>query len=91
MNRLVFALVALLAAAVGLVVGTLNAESARLDLLWVQFEWPLGLQLLLFFAAGLLLGLVLMYLSRVLPLRIALRRAHRQVTPAAPAETPPDD
>lgn len=92
MNRLVFALVALLAVAVGLLVGTLNAEPAQLDLLWLQIEWPLGLLLLLFFAGGLLLGLLLVYFSQVLPLRLKLRRSQaRTAKPATAPETPGDD
>lgn len=92
MNRLVFALVALLAVAVGLLVGTLNAEPALLDLLWLKLEWPLGLLLLLFFAGGLLLGLLLLYFSQVLPLRLKLRRSQaRPVVQPTPPETPVDD
>ncbi|NND43713.1 MAG: LapA family protein [Xanthomonadales bacterium] len=90
MNRLVFALVALLAVAVGLLVGTLNADPAQLDLLWVQLEWPLGLMLLLFFAAGLVLGLLLLYLSQVLPLRLRLRRAQKQSEAETTKEASPD-
>lgn len=85
MNRLVFALVALLAIAAGLLVGTLNAENAVLDLLWFQLEWPLGLLLMLFFSAGLVLGLALLYLFQVLPLRLKMRRL--QARPAKPEST----
>jgi uncharacterized integral membrane protein len=74
MNRLVFVVVAILAVAIGLLVGTLNASAVELDLLWVQLNWPLGLLILLFFSSGLLLGLALMFLSHVLPLRLKLRR-----------------
>jgi uncharacterized membrane protein YciS (DUF1049 family) len=74
MNRLVFALVALLAIAAGLLVGTLNSGNAVLDLLWFQLEWPLGLLLMLFFSAGLVLGLALLFLFQVLPLRLKVRR-----------------
>lgn len=92
MNRLVFALVALSAVAVGLLVGTLNAEPAQLDLLWLKLEWPLGLLLLLFFAGGLLLGLMLLYFSQVLPLRLKLRRSQaRSAGQPTPPETPVDD
>lgn len=85
MNRLVFALVALLAIAAGLLVGTLNAGNAVLDLLWFQLEWPLGLLLMLFFSAGLVLGLALLYLFHVLPLRLKVRRL--QARPAQPEPT----
>ncbi len=75
MHRLIFGLVSLAAITVGLLVGTLNSDQVRLDLLWVQLEWPLGLLLLLSLAVGLLLGMVMIYFSRVLPLRLKLREA----------------
>lgn len=79
MNRLIFGLVAVLAIAVGLLVGTLNSEKVALDLLWLQLDWPLGLLVLLFFTTGLLLGLVMVYLSQVFPLRLKLRKAQGEV------------
>jgi len=75
MHRLIFGLVSLAAIAVGLLVGTLNSDQVRLDLLWVRLDWPLGLLLLLSLAVGLLLGMVMIYFSRVLPLRLKLRKA----------------
>ena len=41
MNRFFFALVAVLAVIVGLLVGTLNSDKVPLDLLWFQLQWPL--------------------------------------------------
>ncbi len=75
MHRLIFGLVSLAAIAVGLLVGALNSDQVRLDLLWVRLDWPLGLLLLLSLAVGLLLGIVMIYFSRVLPLRLKLRKA----------------
>ena len=75
MKRLGFILVALVAIVVGLLVGTLNSSPVPLDLLWVQFELPLGLAILLGFSLGILLGLSTVYLARVLPLRLQLRKA----------------
>jgi len=46
-----------------------------LDLLWVQFEIPLGLTILLGFSLGLVTGLSVIYFVRVLPLRLQLRKA----------------
>lgn len=86
MNRLVFALVALLAIAAGLLVGTLNAENAVLDLLWFRIEWPLGLLLMLFFSAGLVLGLALLFVFQVLPLRLKVRRLQARLTMPEPPE-----
>lgn len=75
MKRLGFILVALVAIVVGLLVGTLNSNPVLLDLLWVQFELPLGLAILLGFSLGILLGLSAVYLARVVPLRLQLRKA----------------
>ena len=66
---------AILAIVVGLLVGTLNAELVQLDLLWVQLELPLGLVILLGFSLGVVTGLGMLYLARVLPLRLQLRKA----------------
>lgn len=66
---------AVLAIVVGLLVGTLNPAPVRLDLLWIQFELPLGLAILLGFSLGLVTGLSVIYLTRVLPLRLQLRKA----------------
>ena len=75
MKKMGFILMAIVAIVVGLLVGTLNAGPVQLDLLWVQFEIPLGLAILLGFSAGLVLGLGMIYLTRVLPLRLQLRKA----------------
>lgn len=75
MKKLGFILIAIAAIVVGLLVGTLNSSPAQLDLLWVQFELPLGLAILLGFSLGIVLGLSAMYLARVLPLRLQLRKA----------------
>lgn len=84
MKKLGFILVAILAVVVGLLVGTLNSAPVQLDLLWIQFELPLGLAILLGFSVGILLGLGMVYFARVLPLRYQLRKArtalHRQDT-----------
>jgi uncharacterized integral membrane protein len=74
-KRLGFILVAIVAIVVGLLVGTLNSDLVQLDLLWIQLELPLGLTILLGFSLGLVTGLVLLYVSRVLPLRLQLRKA----------------
>jgi uncharacterized integral membrane protein len=76
--RIVFIIVVTLAVAVGLLLGTLNAEAVSVDLLWVQIEWPLGLLILSATAAGLLLGLCLAWFFSILPLRVRLRKARNQ-------------
>lgn len=75
MKKLGIILVAIAAIVIGLIVGTLNSTPVDLDLLWVQFEIPLGLALLLGFSVGLMTGLSMIYLGRVLPLRLQLRKA----------------
>ena len=75
MKKLGFILMAGAAIVVGLLVGTLNSSPVQLDLLWVQFELPLGLAILLGFSLGVMSGLSVIYIARVLPLRLKLRKA----------------
>ena len=77
MYRIAFTVVALLAVALGLLIGTLNSELTALDLLWIRLEWPLGLIVLGAADSGLLLGLALAWFFSVLPLRNQLRKAAR--------------
>jgi uncharacterized integral membrane protein len=74
-KKMGFILMAIVAIVIGLLVGTLNADPVQLDLLWVQFELPLGLSILLGFSAGLVTGMGVLYLTRILPLRLQLRKA----------------
>ena len=80
MKKIGFFLVAIAAIVIGLLIGTLNSGPVQLDLLWVQLELPLGLSILLGFSLGLLAGLSIIYLGRVLPLRLALRKARASLT-----------
>ena len=75
MKKTGFILLAIAAVVVGLLIGTLNSANVYLDLLWLQFELPLGLAILLGFSFGLLTGLGVIYFARVLPLRLQLRKA----------------
>ena len=75
MKKLGFILVAIAAIVIGLLVGTLNSSPVQLDLLWVQLELPLGLSILLGFSVGIILGMSAVYLTRVVPLRLKLRKA----------------
>ena len=75
MKKVGFILVACIAIVVGLLIGTLNSSPVQLDLLWIQFELPLGLAILLGFSVGILLGMSAVYIVRVLPLRLQLRKA----------------
>jgi len=72
--RTVFILLALGSVMLGLVVGTLNSDPVVVDLLWVQIDWPLGLVILVSLIAGFALGLLLVWLMSVLPLRMRIRK-----------------
>ncbi len=83
MYRIFFIIVVILAVALGLLVGTLNADLVKVDLLWVQLEWPLGLLILSASVFGLFLGLLLAWLLSILPLRSQLRKARAQESQSA--------
>jgi uncharacterized integral membrane protein len=72
--RIVFIIVAVLAVALGLLIGTLNSDTVSVDLLWIQIQWPLGLLLLCVFVTGLLSGLLLCWFFGIVPLRARLRK-----------------
>ena len=78
LNRIVFIIVITLAIAMGLLMGTLNSTRVGVDLLWVQFEWPLGLLVLSVLFVGLFLGLGLVWFFTVLPLRVRLRKLRNE-------------
>ena len=87
-----FTLMALTVIVIGLLIGTLNSDTVSLDLLWIQFDLPLGLAILLGFSLGLISGLSIIYLSRVLPLRLQLRKARTALNNQDKAVlNPPDD
>ncbi|MEE4173032.1 MAG: LapA family protein [Xanthomonadales bacterium] len=75
MAKLIFTVLALLAVATGLVLGTLNADPVLVDLLWVQLNWPLGLVLVSTLALGILIGMAGTWILQVWPARLALRQA----------------
>lgn len=78
MYRIGFIIVAVLAIALGLLMGTLNSDTVGVDLLWVQLQWPLGLLILCVFAVGLLTGLLLIWFVSVVPLRARLRKSRNK-------------
>ena len=84
MYRILFIIVMILAVALGLLVGTLNSDLVKVDLLWIQLEWPLGLLILSASTLGLLIGLVLAWFFSVLPLRSQLRKARGRDPYASP-------
>ena len=75
MYRIGFIVVAVLAIALGLLIGTLNSDATSVDLLWVQLQWPLGLLLLCVFAVGLFTGLLMAWIFGIMPLRARLRKS----------------
>ena len=87
MAKLIFIVLALLAVAMGLVLGTLNADPVIVDLLWVQINWPLGLVLVSTLALGILMGMAGTWVLQVWPAHLALRR-ERSATGKATAATP---
>jgi len=76
--RISIIIVVTLAVALGLLLGTLNSDPVNVDLLWVRFEWPLGLLILSATVAGLLLGLCLAWFFSILPLRVQLRKSRTE-------------
>ena len=76
MYRIGFIIVAVLAIALGLLLGTLNSDSVSVDLLWVQLQWPLGLLILCVFVVGLLAGFLLAWFFGMVPLQARLRKSH---------------
>jgi len=79
-KKIGFILLAVAAVVLGLLVGTLNSDPVQLDLLWIQLELPLGLTILMGFSLGLIAGLMTVYLMRVLPLRLQLRKSLTALT-----------
>ena len=73
-HRIGFIILALAAVALGLVVGTLNSDPVAVDLLWRQIEWPLGLVIIVSLVLGFAIGMMLIWLTTVLPLRLRLRK-----------------
>jgi uncharacterized integral membrane protein len=73
-HRIGFILLALAAIMLGLVVGTLNSDPVAVNLLWVQIDWPLGLVILVSLILGFAIGMLLIWLMTVLPLRLQLRK-----------------
>jgi uncharacterized integral membrane protein len=76
--RIGFIIVAVLAIALGLLLGTLNSDTVSVDLLWVQLQWPLGLLILCVLVVGLLAGLLLAWFFGMMPLKARLRKTRNK-------------
>ena len=80
MYRIGFAFIMVLAITLGVVIGTLNPEIVNVDLLWFQLAWPLGLTLICVLILGALIGLMLLGLFTVWPMKLRLRKAEKQLS-----------
>jgi uncharacterized integral membrane protein len=60
-----------------------NIDSVRLDLLFGSFSAPLGILVLLALLLGAIAGGLTLYVGVVLPLRVRLARARREIKTAA--------
>ena len=78
MYRIGFIIVAVLAIALGLLLGTLNSDTVSVDLLWVQLQWPLGLLILCVLVVGVLAGLLLAWFFGMVPLKARLRKTRNK-------------
>ncbi|MDZ4730572.1 MAG: lipopolysaccharide assembly protein LapA domain-containing protein [Xanthomonadales bacterium] len=79
MYRIGFIFVVVLAITLGVVIGTLNPEIVNMDLLWFQLAWPLGLTLICVLILGALIGLLLMGLFTLWPMKLRLRKVEKQL------------
>lgn len=89
MYRIVLLVLALVAAVIGLLVGTLNPEPLTVNLLFFSFSPPAGVALLGTFAAGLVCGLLIYWVLFYLPAGWR-RRRHASLAQTPPANTPGD-
>ena len=88
--RLLFLALAIAFAALGILFGALNPETASIDFYWVRVPASLGAALLVAAFVGALLGGLAMLVGVVIPLQARLRRARREQVKAPPeaAATP---
>ena len=88
--RVLFYVLAVFFLLAGLLFGALNAEAARIDLYFVQFDLMLGVALLLAVLLGAVLAWLMLSLGVIWPLRRRLareRRQSRQSSDASAAES----
>lgn len=79
MYRIGFIFVVVLAITLGVVIGALNPEIVNVDLLWFQLAWPLGLTLICVLILGALIGLGLIGLFTLWPMKLRLRKVEKQL------------
>jgi uncharacterized integral membrane protein len=74
MYRLGFIILAIAAIAFGLIVGTLNSDPVKVDLLWIGIDWPLGLVMVITLVLGFGVGTLFTWLTAVLPIKLKVRK-----------------
>ena len=77
---LILAVVVVLAA---IVFSIVNLDAVRLDLLFGSFSAPIGILVLLSLLLGAIAGGLTLYVGVVLPLRVRLARARREIKSAS--------
>jgi len=87
MYRTLLYIFAAIAVILGLLIGVFNAQRVELDLFWIQLDWPLGLLIVLAFVSGLLAGILALYVLRIWPLRLTVRKLQKSVPPPQPASS----
>ncbi len=78
MRRWVLLIVVVLAVLLGLLVGMLNGQLVTLDVLLTTMQASLGLVVMIAFVTGLLLGVLSLWILRVLPLQFRVKRLQRE-------------
>lgn len=79
MRRWVLLIVVILAVLLGLLIGILNSQLVTLDVLLTTLQASLGLVVMISFATGLLLGVLSLWVLRVLPMQFRLKRLQREL------------
>lgn len=79
MRRWILLIVIILAVLLGLLIGILNAELVTLDVLLTTLQASLGLVVMVAFVTGLLLGVLSLWVLRVLPMRFRMKRLQQEV------------
>ncbi len=79
MYRISLYILAILALTLGLVIGALNAGEVSIDLFWLKLDPPLGAALVIAFVLGVLFGFFTLYVFRILPQGLILRRTQKKL------------
>ncbi len=69
MKKILTLALILVFAVFGLMFGSLNDTPVMIDYLWLKTEWPLGVNLMLFFLAGVIVSGLMVYVSMWISLK----------------------